>query len=169
MRDKLDGPHFPGNIFKCILWMKSFVFRFEFRWILLPGVQSIIIYINSGNSLAPDRHQTIAWTNSDPVYRRVYAALKKQFLFCVYLYKAAKWIHPSKKSHKPLAKYSTMHYFVIALFTQMHNLVRNGAMWHMGLVHCGNFATKARGRRSLFIGSEKEHAAHGWIVHDKLV
>ena len=31
--------------------------------------------IGSGNGLAPSRRQSITWTNDDPVYWRMYAAL----------------------------------------------------------------------------------------------
>ena len=32
--------------------------------------------IGSGNGLAPNRRQTIIWTNADPVHCRIYAALR---------------------------------------------------------------------------------------------
>ena len=38
----LNGRHFRDDIFICILWMKSFVFWFEFHWCLFPRIQLTI-------------------------------------------------------------------------------------------------------------------------------
>ena len=44
-------------------------FRSKFHWNLFPGVQLTI------SQHSPNRRQDIAWTNDDPVYRRIYAVL----------------------------------------------------------------------------------------------
>ena len=43
----------------------------------------------------------------------------------------------SHKSHNTLDKYHTMHHFVTEMCTHVHISVTNGALWDMGLVHCG--------------------------------
>ena len=42
-------------------------------------------------------------------------------------------------SHIPqcIIKYPTMHHFVTEMCTDVHILLQNGALWDMGLVHCG--------------------------------
>ena len=47
-------------------------------------------------------------------------------------------IDPSHKSYNALDKYPTMHYFVTEMCTF---LLQNGALWDMGMVHCGICAT----------------------------
>ena len=50
-------------------------FRLKFDWNLLPRVPLTINQHCLGNGLAPNRRQAITWTNDDPVYWRIYAAL----------------------------------------------------------------------------------------------
>ena len=45
---------------------------------------------------------------------------------------------PAQTPHNALDKYPTMHHFVTEMCTF---LLQNGALWDMGLVHCGIFAT----------------------------
>ena len=49
-------------------------------------------------------------------------------------------IDPSHKSHNAFDKYSTMHHFVTAMCTHVV-LLRNGALWEMGMVHYGTWDT----------------------------
>ena len=53
--------------------MKSFVFRFEFHWSLKKKKKKSSIGLDNG--LALNRWQVIIWTNADPIYERIYAAL----------------------------------------------------------------------------------------------
>ena len=46
--------------------------------------------------------------------------------------------YPSHKSHNASDEYTTMHHFVTEMCTF---LLQNGALWDMGLVHCGICAT----------------------------
>ena len=58
-------------------------------------------------------------------------------------------IDPSHKSHNASNKYPTMHHFVTEMCTHVHIVVTKwcivghgiGALWDMGLVHCGICAT----------------------------
>ena len=49
-------------------------------------------------------------------------------------------INPSHKSHNASDKYPTLHHFATGMCTHVHVFllsVENGALWDMGLVHCG--------------------------------
>ena len=37
-----NGPHFADNIFKCLFWIKMFVFSIKFHWSLIIGIQLAI-------------------------------------------------------------------------------------------------------------------------------
>ena len=50
-------------------------------------------------------------------------------------------IDQSHKFHNALDEYTTMHHFLPEVFTHVHISVKNGALWNMGLVHCGICAT----------------------------
>ena len=69
--DKIGG-NMADNIFKHI-------FLNENVRIFIPISLKFVPYgpidICSGNGLAPNRQQAITWSNDDPVYRRIYAAL----------------------------------------------------------------------------------------------
>ena len=56
-----NGKHFTEYILKCILINENFCFC-------------------ACNGVAPNRQQVITWTNDDPVYRRIYAALGRDDL-----------------------------------------------------------------------------------------
>ena len=55
--------------------MKMLEFLFKFHWNLFLRVQLQLVSIRSGNGLAPNKRQAIIWSNDDPVYQRIYAAL----------------------------------------------------------------------------------------------
>ena len=64
------------TVSSAFLKMKSFVFRFDFPTEVCYQVSDWqYVGIGSGNGFAPNRRQAIAWTNADPVHRRIYAAL----------------------------------------------------------------------------------------------
>ena len=56
-------------------WMKSSVFWLKFHWRLFLRVKLIITQLWLDNVLAPNRLQAIIWTNADPIYWRIFAAL----------------------------------------------------------------------------------------------
>ena len=70
-----NGHDFADDIFKCIWWMKSFIFQFEFQLRLFLRVQLTINQHCLGNGLSPVWRQAITWTNADSVQRCIYTAL----------------------------------------------------------------------------------------------
>ena len=74
--------HFPLDKMATISQFKG-IFFFEKIWISNKNFMEIFslgsnwqyVSIGSDNGLAPSRRQAIIWTNVDPVYRRIYAAL----------------------------------------------------------------------------------------------
>ena len=71
-----NGQHTADDIFKCIFRYATFLFWFQFHCNLFPRVHlEYYSSIGSDNGLAPTRRQTIILTNTDPVHRRIYAAL----------------------------------------------------------------------------------------------
>ena len=56
-------------------WMKSFVFWFEFHWILFRSALLTISQHWFINGLAPNRRQAISWSNADLVHWPIYVAL----------------------------------------------------------------------------------------------
>ena len=72
----LPGQNLADDIFKCIMIYGFLSFRFDFHWSLFLRVKLRISEVWLGNGLAPNRRQAIIWTNTDPAYRRTYAALE---------------------------------------------------------------------------------------------
>ena len=67
----------PANIFKCLFLNETFCISIRISLNFVSKVKIDNKRANgSGNSLAPNRRQTITWTNADPVHRRIYAALR---------------------------------------------------------------------------------------------
>ena len=56
-------------------WMKIFVFWLRFHWILFLMVQLTIAQHWFRYWLAPNRRQSIIWTNADTIQRRIYATV----------------------------------------------------------------------------------------------
>ena len=56
--------------------MKMLEFRLQFDWNFFLVSPWQYVCIGLDNDLAPNRRQTIAWTNADPVHRRIYASLR---------------------------------------------------------------------------------------------
>ena len=64
------------DIFKRIFLNENVrIFISNFTEICSWGSNWQLVSIGSGNGLAPNRWQAITWSNDDPVYRRIYAAL----------------------------------------------------------------------------------------------
>ena len=58
-------------------WMKSFMFWLKFHWSLLRvQLTATQHWFGLDNGLALNRGQAIIWTNADPIYWRIYAALR---------------------------------------------------------------------------------------------
>ena len=68
-----------GN-FKCILWNEIIEFRSEFDWYVSQESNWQWVRIGSDNGSAPNKRQTITWTNADPVHWRIYAARRRDEL-----------------------------------------------------------------------------------------
>ena len=60
------------DTFTCIFLNENdrILIRKSLKFVPIPKVS-----IGSGNGLAPNRPQAIAWTNADPLHWRIYAAL----------------------------------------------------------------------------------------------
>ena len=61
----------PKEMFNCILIDKQICISIECHWSVSLRVQLMM----NQHDLVPNRRQAITWTNADPVYRRIYAAL----------------------------------------------------------------------------------------------
>ena len=73
---QLDRWHFEMHFSE----YKIKIFWFEFHWRLFLRIRVQLFSIGSCNGLTPNRRQAIAWTNDDPVHRRIYAALRRDAL-----------------------------------------------------------------------------------------
>ena len=82
-----NGRHFTDDIFNAFSWRKSSVFWFEFHWSLFVRVQLTIIQCWFNYGLLLNRRQAIIWTNADPVYWRIYAALGADELMWRWIFK----------------------------------------------------------------------------------
>ena len=71
-----NGRHFGRQQFQMHFLALKFEFWLKFHWSLFVSVQLTIPSIGSDNGLAPNRRQAIIWTNADPIYWRIYAALR---------------------------------------------------------------------------------------------
>ena len=58
-----------------IFLKKTVEFLLNLHWSLFLKVQLTATSIGLDNGLAPNRRQTIIWTNTDPILRRIYSAL----------------------------------------------------------------------------------------------
>ena len=72
--------HSAADIFKCILWMKSFVLRFAFYWSCFLNVQLRIS--QHCNGLGTNRRQAINWISAGPVLWCIYAAQEEEDIIC---------------------------------------------------------------------------------------
>ena len=68
-------PFWQTTFSNAFAWMKIIELLFKFHWSFILAVKLTITQHVFDNGLAPNRGRVIIWTNADPVYRRIYAAL----------------------------------------------------------------------------------------------
>ena len=71
-----NGRHFTEDIFKHIFMNeKNLYFDSNFTGVSCKGFNWQEVSIGPGNGLAPNRGQTIIWTNANPVHQHIHVAL----------------------------------------------------------------------------------------------
>ena len=58
--------------------MKEITIQISLKFVPMSPIDNtpaLLLFIGSGNGLAPSRRQAIIWTNADPIHWRIYAAL----------------------------------------------------------------------------------------------
>ena len=72
-----NDPHFADDIFKCVFVNTNVRISIKISLKSVPSLSNWQYHSNGlDNGLAPNRRQTIIWTNADPIHWRTYAALR---------------------------------------------------------------------------------------------